>query len=72
MASGDLTVVDLCGIFDLVITTGAGKSPWLGRSLGVSFLLTLSTDEGRLGSCILPMGEVVLKDFDVGTLATGR
>ena len=72
MASGDLTIIDLCGIFDLVITTGAGMSPWLGRSLGVSFLLTLSTDEGRLGSCILPMGEVVLKDCAVGTLATGR
>lgn len=61
-ASGDLTVDDFCGIFDLVTTTGTGKLPWVGKSVGINFLLTLSMDEGGLGSCILPTGEVVLKD----------
>ena len=70
--SEGLTVVDFCGIFDLAITTGADKSPWLERSLGINFLLILSTDEGRLGSCILPIGEVALKDCAVGMLVLGR
>ena len=71
-ASGDLPVVDFCGIFDLVTTMGSGKLPWLRRSLGISFLLTLSTDEGKLASWILLVGEVVLKDCAVGMLAIGR
>ena len=60
-ASGDRGVADFCGNFDLVTTTGGGKLPWLGKLLGFNFL-TLSTDECRLSSCILLIGEVVLKD----------
>ena len=66
MASADF---DLCGIFDLV---GSGKLLWLGKSLGVSFFLTLSAGEGRLDAGNLPVGEVLLKDCAVGMLVTGR
>lgn len=69
--SGDLTVVDFCGIFDLVTTTGAGKLLWVGKLLGDNFLLTLSIDEEGLRFCIVSIGEIVLKDCAVGMLVMG-